>query len=122
MATLGLPGMGNFVAEFLILAGSFIKSPLLVSLAAIGLIIGVIYALRLVQKIFKGPATLSFIDFNIKEKILASVLIVVIIFIGVYPKPIINKTKRSIYKILEYTKPENRHQPTIIVVPNEANV
>jgi NADH-quinone oxidoreductase subunit M len=54
MASLGLPGLGNFVAELLILVGAFKASVLMSCLACLGLIAATIYSLRIVQKVFLG--------------------------------------------------------------------
>ncbi len=54
MASLGLPGLGNFVAEFLTLTGTFKSSMLFASLASVGLIAATIYSLRIMQKVFYG--------------------------------------------------------------------
>jgi len=54
MASLGLPGSGNFIAELLILVGAFKASILMSCLASSGLIAATIYALRIVQKVFLG--------------------------------------------------------------------
>ncbi|MDY0344824.1 MAG: NADH-quinone oxidoreductase subunit M, partial [Lentimicrobium sp.] len=55
MASLGLPALANFVAEFMILLGTYLSNPLWGVLASLGLIVSVIYALRLMQKVFFGP-------------------------------------------------------------------
>ena len=54
MASLGLPGLGNFIAEFLTLVGSWQASHKLTVLATIGLVAATIYSLRIVQKVFHG--------------------------------------------------------------------
>lgn len=54
MAALGLPGLGNFVAEFLILLGAYKVSPPAAILAAVGLVTATVYALWLVQRVFHG--------------------------------------------------------------------
>ncbi len=55
-ATLGLPGLGNFVGEFMVLAGAFQRYPLATALAAVGAVLSAAYALRLMQTTFFGPA------------------------------------------------------------------
>ena len=54
MASLGLPGLGNFIAEFLTLVGSWQASHTLTILATIGLVAATVYSLRIVQKVFYG--------------------------------------------------------------------
>ena len=55
LAALGLPGLGNFVGEFLVLLGVFQVVPVLAVIAAVGLVFAVVYALRLVQMSMFGP-------------------------------------------------------------------
>jgi len=55
MASLGLPGLANFVGEFLVLVGAWQVHPALAAAASLGLVFSVIYAMKLVEKIFHGP-------------------------------------------------------------------
>ena len=56
LATLGLPGLGNFIGEFMVLAGAFQRYPSAAAVAAIGAVLSAAYALRLMQRTFFGPA------------------------------------------------------------------
>ena len=56
LASLGLPGLGNFVGEFLVLLGVYKTSPWMAVPASLGLVFAVIYSLRMVGKAFYGPA------------------------------------------------------------------
>src|SRR5262249_57142318 len=55
LASLGLPGLGNFVGEFLILSGAFTVAPAVAVVAASGLVLSVAYALIVVQRALHGP-------------------------------------------------------------------
>lgn len=55
LATLGLPGLGNFIGEFTVLAGAFQRFPSAAAVAAIGAVLSAAYALRLMQRTFFGP-------------------------------------------------------------------
>jgi NADH-quinone oxidoreductase subunit M len=55
LATLGLPGLGNFIGEFMVLAGAFQRYPSAAAAAAIGAVLSAAYALRLMQQTFFGP-------------------------------------------------------------------
>ncbi len=55
MAALGLPALGNFVAEFLILLGTYRVSPPAAIVASVGLVLATIYALWMIQRVFHGP-------------------------------------------------------------------
>ncbi|MCL5735013.1 MAG: NADH-quinone oxidoreductase subunit M [Actinobacteria bacterium] len=56
MAALGLPGLGNFVAEFLILLGTYRVNRPAAIVAAVGLVLATVYALWFVQRVFHGPS------------------------------------------------------------------
>jgi len=55
LASLGLPGLGNFIGEFLILSGTFTVAPWVVAAASAGMIFAVVYSLMLVERAFYGP-------------------------------------------------------------------
>ena len=57
LASLGLPGLGDFVGEFLVLLGTYQVSIVLAALATVGVLFATFYALRLVQRAFQGPNT-----------------------------------------------------------------
>src|SRR5688572_8432379 len=92
MASLGLPGLGNFIAEFLILIGSWQATHKLTILAAIGLIAGTIYSLRIVQKVFYGTEenVRDLSDLSIREKLILVPLVIIIIWLGVFPQPVLD--------------------------------
>jgi len=92
LATLGLPGMGNFVGEFLILLGAFKVQAGLTAAAAAGMIGAVIYALWMMQVIFQGPvrANLSLSDLNFREASAFGAMIVALLWLGLYPNPVFN--------------------------------
>jgi len=92
IASLGMPGLGNFVAEFLILVGSFEKYPILTVLATSGLILAAVYSLLLIYKTFFGkvnsPHDSSITDTNIKEWFTLLAMCFILIFLGLHPQPI----------------------------------
>jgi NADH-quinone oxidoreductase subunit M len=98
IATLGLPGLGNFVGEVLVLAGSFRGSPTLTGVAAAGLVGGVVYALSLLQHAFQGrPQTpVRAPDLNGRETGIAAVLAVAILWLGLWPQPLLDLTSEGL--------------------------
>jgi NADH-quinone oxidoreductase subunit M len=94
MASLGLPGLGNFVAEFLTLLGAWQSNPVITIFATTGLVAGTIYSLRIMQKIFYGPVVQPYTlpDLSIREKFALVPLVVIIIGLGVFPQPVLNTT------------------------------
>ena len=114
IATLGLPGFGNFIGEFLVLLGAFGVNRTLTIVAAVGLVAAVIYALILVQRAFHGsgpqvgripapahatnssaPAAFPHLphqlhDLSARETVVLAVLLVAILWLGVYPQPLLD--------------------------------
>jgi len=92
LAALGLPGLANFVGEFLVLIGSFSSNPMLVSLAALGMIAAPIYALMAMQKIFHGAPKpgLSLKELNLRESSMLGLLIALTIYLGFFPQGVLD--------------------------------
>ena len=92
MASLGLPGLGNFVAEFLVLAGAFQVSIPLAALAALGAVFAVVYSLRIAQRTFHGPQneSWSITDLGARELGIMAVLVVGLVWLGLYPQPVLD--------------------------------
>lgn len=102
MASLGLPGLGNFVAELLTLLGAFKANVLMSCLASVGLIAATIYSLRIVQKVFLGTKNTDWKmgDLTVREKIVSASMIIAILWLGLFPKPVLDTAKPAILKTL----------------------
>jgi NADH-quinone oxidoreductase subunit M len=102
MASLGLPGLGNFIAELLTLIGAFKANVLMSCLASLGLIAATIYSLRIVQKVFLGTKSTDWTmnDLTIREKVVSASLVIAILWIGLFPKPVLEMAKPAILKTL----------------------
>ncbi|MGZ3612541.1 MAG: complex I subunit 4 family protein [Thermodesulfobacteriota bacterium] len=96
MASLGLPGLNNFVGEFLVLIGTIKTWPLVTWFGFAGLVLTVIYILTVVQKIvfeetrneqFKKQ---TFADITVREVLILAPLAVAVLFIGFHPQPILD--------------------------------
>jgi len=87
MASAGLPGLNNFVGEFLILAGSFRVAHLVVVIAFIGVILPLIYTVRLAQQVlFVTPRSeVAMQDISRRETVILGTLAAVDIYLGVHP-------------------------------------
>ena len=99
MASLGLPMLGNFIAEFLILLGTFPVNSALTVIAAVGLVFAALYSLRMVQKVFLGPITVDvpLKDLSARELVLMSVLSISIVALGLYPQPVMDIIHHSLF-------------------------
>ncbi len=95
LSSMGLPGLNGFVGEFNILLGAFgskaLGSPLYAAFAAAGVIFAAVYMLYMFQKIFLGPVkhevNKTLRDLSLREIITLVPLIVLMFWIGLYPKP-----------------------------------
>lgn len=102
MASLGLPGLANFIAELLILMGAFKANILIACLATSGLIAAAIYSLRIVQKVFYGKADKSLVidDLNVREKVVSALLVIIIVILGLYPRLVLKTAEPALLKTL----------------------
>ena len=91
LAALGLPGMGDFIGEFLILIGTYQAHIAAAAIAACGVLAATFYALRFVQKAFQGPNVHSrhFNDLALREGFVLGALMIVLLWLGLYPQPVI---------------------------------
>ncbi len=108
VASLGLPGLGNFVAEFLVLLGLFKVDPWMTAIAALGLITGAAYSLLLMQRSFQGEpnpklADHGLIDFGGREMLTMAVMMVALIGLGIYPQPVLDFAQPVLQSLLEVT-------------------
>ncbi len=84
-AAFGLPGLANFIGEFMSLVGAYQHYPVLVILAALGLIGSAIYGMVLFQSSFQGAATKEITDLSGRELIITGSLLLMLLIIGLYP-------------------------------------
>ena len=109
LASLGLPGFGNFIAEFFILAGTFKVNVLMACLASLGLVASMIYSLRIVQKVFfeKEVTKWKVPDLSIREKLVFATLVLAIFYIGLTPQKVIDAAEPALTGILNAASKTN---------------
>jgi len=92
VASLGLPGLGNFVAEFLVLLGLFAVQPWITAVAALGLIGAAVYALWMMQLAFQGTPdeNRKFADFDTREMATMVAMMIALVWLGLYPQPVLD--------------------------------
>ena len=114
LASLGLPGLGNFVGEFLILLGAYKTSVAVASVAATGIIAAAIYSLWIVQMAFHGPNEQKWKipDFSIREMAIILVMMLSLIWLGLFPRPVFD-TSRQALKNVTIMGPEGRAAESI---------
>jgi NADH-quinone oxidoreductase subunit M len=103
LASLGLPGLANFVGEILVLLGTFRVQPLWALLALPGLVMAAAYLLRLVQGVLWGVAPSAqpaMADLTGREWLVLAPLAVLTVMIGLYPAPLLAPLAGAVQAIL----------------------
>jgi NADH-quinone oxidoreductase subunit M len=109
MASIGVPGLSGFVGEFLVLIGTFLSHRWWAVVAATGVIIAALYMLWAYQRAFQGEpdeANRSFPDLVSAERLVLLPLIGLIVFLGVYPKPVLDRIEPSVKVIIARVEAE----------------
>lgn len=103
-ASLGVPGLGNFVGEFLILSGSFSRFPLTVMLATSGLILAAIYSLWMVQRSLfgEGARTDRIETLTIREFSTLLLLMIALLALGLYPQPVLDLSDAAMQNVINH--------------------
>jgi len=111
MSGLALPGLSSFVSEFLVLVGTYTRYPVAAVIGTLGIVLAALYILIPIQKTLHGPITSgneNLKDLNLREKIAIAPVILIIVVMGFYPKPvldIINPTAEKIVVNAGFTDP-----------------
>lgn len=104
MSALALPGLSSFVSEFLVLVGTFTRYPWAAVIATIGIILASLYVLILVQRSLHGPVAPGnegLPDLNRREKIAIAPVLAIIIFLGFFPKPLLDVINPSVANTMQ---------------------
>ncbi|PWS28097.1 NADH-quinone oxidoreductase subunit M [Pedobacter yonginense] len=104
LGTVALPGTNGFIGEFLLLLGVYNYSIWAAAVAGLTIIFGAVYMLRMYQNVMLGQTnslTITFTDIKGTEKLVLYTICVLIIVLGVYPKPLLHLTEASVQHLLE---------------------
>jgi len=106
MAAVGLPLTIGFVGEFLVLLGFYQVSPIMTILAGTSIIIGAIYMLAVYKQTFFGPITneanKTLKDLDAKETWSLVPLVLIVVWLGIYPKPVLEPIDNSVKAMLVF--------------------
>jgi NADH-quinone oxidoreductase subunit M len=105
MSSIGVPGLNGFAGEFLILVGTFISRPVWAIVAASGVILAALYLLWAYQRSFHGEpdeASKGMADLTFRERLTIAPLLLLIIGMGVYPKPFLERIEPSVKELLSH--------------------
>jgi NADH-quinone oxidoreductase subunit M len=115
LAGLSLPGLSSFVSEFLVLIGTFSRYKVAATFATANIILAAVYILWMYQRVAGGPVrdqVAGMKDLKPRETLAVAPLVALIIFVGVYPKPvldIINPAVRVTMAQVHQTDPVPAH-------------
>jgi NADH-quinone oxidoreductase subunit M len=105
LASVGLPGTGGFVGEFLILVGAFKANSWVAALAATGVILGAVYMLYLYRRVIFGKLTkehlLKIKDLSPREMMVFAPLIMLTFWMGIYPSPFLDIMHVSVNNLID---------------------
>ncbi|GIX40464.1 MAG: NADH:ubiquinone oxidoreductase subunit M [Leptospiraceae bacterium] len=107
LASAGLPGLNGFIGEFTILASSYKVYPLLTVIGVSGVILGAWYLLKLYGNVFYGELKNVHLkdhlkDMNKREVLVLIPMIILMFYLGIYPKPLFQSIEKSIQYHLEF--------------------
>ena len=103
MSGLALPGLSSFVSEFLVLVGTYTRYPVAAAIGTLGIVLAALYVLIPIQKTLHGPTTTGnekLNDLSLREKIAIAPVILVIVVMGFYPKPVLDLINPTAQKVV----------------------
>ena len=105
LSSLGLPGLNGFVGEFLVLIGTFTAHRLWAIIGAVGVILAAVYLLWAYQRVWHGPVVKeenrTVLDLDRREKLVMAPVLAMIVLIGVYPKPFLDRMGPSLSTVVQ---------------------
>ncbi len=108
LASVGLPGTGGFIGEFLVLLGAFKANTWVAALAALGVILGAVYMLYLYRRIVFGKLTkehlAKILDMDRREIAVFAPLAIVTLWMGIYPSSFLDVMHVSVANLLQHVE------------------
>jgi NADH-quinone oxidoreductase subunit M len=105
LSSIGLPLLGGFVGEFLILLGAFGREPIWGALGALGVILSAVYMLRTVRRVFFGPlvheVNRRLEDLSLREVVVATALVAPMVWVGIYPMALLRPLGQSLEQLMQ---------------------
>ncbi|MDH5237926.1 MAG: NADH-quinone oxidoreductase subunit M, partial [Acidimicrobiia bacterium] len=116
-SSIGLPGLNGFVGEYLTLVGAFLAHRWWAVAAATGVILAALYLMWAFQRVFHGPLTEeneSVTDLTLREGLVLAPLLAFIVFLGVYPKPMLERIEPAVDELIAHveTRVDDFTEPT----------
>ena len=109
LSSIGLPGLNGFIGEFLVLLGAFQTIPTFAIIGALGVILAAVYMLWMYQRVMFGEMTHEvnkhLTDLTLREVVVLVPVVLVIVWIGLYPQPFLKRMEASTRAIVERVVP-----------------
>ena len=105
LSSLSLPGLAPFVSELLVLVGAWVHSPVAASFAVLGIVLAALYILLMYQRTMTGPVrpqTAHITDLVPREILALAPLMVLIVALGFYPKPLLSVLNPTVHDTLSH--------------------
>jgi len=98
VAAVGMPGLGNFIGEFLVLLGSFRISMAAAAAAAVGMVVAAVYSLIVIQKVFHGENknNLMVQDLTHVEMFCFALMMLGLLWMGMYPQSMLSMSEPTL--------------------------
>ncbi len=99
-----LPGMAPFISEFMVLAGTFSRHKVIGTVAVLGTVLAALYILIMYQRLMTGPVRDGIErlkDLNVREVLAIAPLVVLIVGLGIFPKPIVDIIKPAVESTMQ---------------------
>jgi NADH-quinone oxidoreductase subunit M len=99
LSSLSLPGLSPFISEFMVMAGTFSRHKVIATLAVLGIVLAALYILLMYQRLMTGPVRTGLeklTDLNFREAFAIAPLLLLIVGLGVYPKPVVDIIKPAV--------------------------
>src|SRR5262249_29116543 len=114
LSSIGLPGLNGFVGEFLILLGAFRANLWAGVLAVSGVVLGAVYMLWMYQRVIFGPLkneeNAKLVDLSRREVAIFVPLLAMMLFMGLYPRPLLIRMEKSVEATLARVKTPRQAQ------------
>jgi NADH-quinone oxidoreductase subunit M len=125
LSSLGLPGLNGFVGEFLVLLGAFQSMLFYAVVAAVGVILAAVYLLWMYQRTMFGEIThtenRTLSDLSPRELVVVLPLVLVMLWIGLYPRPFLHRMEASTKAIVEQVVPVTKLQAAESLGPDRSD-
>jgi NADH-quinone oxidoreductase subunit M len=115
-ASLGLPGLANFIGEFLVLFGSYASQPIMTILASLGMVIAAIYSLGMMQRTFFGQQRDTRMAPDLSNMVFGVLMIIagLQVWLGLYPRVVLTTAKPVMEQLVQpaMASPNPIHSPS----------